>query len=213
VRVGLADDSELFRSGLAALLNASGIEVVLQAGSGQELLHRVGAGGLDAVVLDIRMPPTFTEEGLDTADELGRAHPGLAVLVLSTYAETAYAGRVFQRGSARRGYLLKDALERPQALRADLERLCRGGAVLDRSIVERLMRGTRSRAALERLTGRQRGILHLVAQGYADADVAASVEFDQPVTAADIDAVLAELGVEPGDASERLIRVLSWLRS
>jgi DNA-binding NarL/FixJ family response regulator len=213
VRVGLADDSELFRSGLAALLNASGLQVVLQVGSGRELLDRVALARLDAAVIDIRMPPTFSDEGLETADELAESHPDLAVLVLSTYAETAYAVRVFQRGSARRGYLLKDALDHPEALRAALERLSGGGSVLDRSIVERLMSSTRCRGALARLTSRQRNIMNLLAQGYADEDIAIAVELDQPATRADIDAALGELGIPTDDQSDRLISVLSWLRS
>ena len=213
MRVALADDSELFRTGLAALLNASGIQVVLQAGSGHELLDQLSTDRLDAVILDIRMPPTFGEEGLDTADELGVLHPDLAVLVLSTYAETAYAARVFHRGSARRGYLLKDALGDPDALRRALERLRGGGAVLDRSIVQRLMSSTRRKDALGKLTGRQRKILHLLAQGYPDADIAQAVELDELATRGDIGITLRELGILLHDHSDRLIAVLTWLRS
>jgi DNA-binding NarL/FixJ family response regulator len=213
VRVGLADDSELFRSGLAALLSASGVRVVLQVGSGRELLDRADLSQLDAVIVDIRMPPTFTEEGLDAADQLGLSHPRLAVLVLSTYAETAYAVRVFQHGSARRGYLLKDALDHPEALRDALERLRAGGSVLDGSIVRRLMGSTRCSEAFDRLTGRQRSILRLVAQGYAEVHLAAALELDEAATRVQIDAALGELGIRCDDPSERMTRLLSWLRS
>jgi DNA-binding NarL/FixJ family response regulator len=213
MRVGLADDSELFRGGLAALLKASGIDVVLQVASGQELLAAVAPSGLDAAVVDIRMPPTFTEEGLDTADELGQSHPDVAVLVLSTYAETAYAARVFYQGAARRGYLLKDALDHPVTLRDALERLRAGGSVLDPSIVERLMRGTRNKAVLGSLTSQQRSLLHLVAQGYEDAEIAETMTCDESAARAEIDEALRALGIVVQDQSNRFVKLLSWLRS
>jgi DNA-binding NarL/FixJ family response regulator len=212
VRVGLADDSELFRTGLAALLKASGLQVVLQVGSGRELVDRVRGSRLDAAVVDIRMPPTFTEEGLDAADELGVAHPGLAVLVLSTYAETAYAARVFRQGAAGRGYLLKDALDQPETLRDALERLRDGGSVLDRSIVRRLVGATRCQSTLSLLSGRQRCILHLLAEGFRDREIADTIRIDESVARSDIGIVLGALGIRAGDA-DRLVTLLAWLRS
>jgi DNA-binding NarL/FixJ family response regulator len=213
VRVGLADDSELFREGLAALLNASGIQVVLQVGSGRELLDQVGAAALDAAVIDIRMPPTFSEEGLDTADALGRSHPDLAVLVLSTYAETAYAVRVFRQGSARRGYLLKDALDHPEALRDALERLRNGGSVLDRSIVQRLISSNRCQTALAALTACRRGIVHLIAEGRTQDEIAVELGLDAATTQHEVAAALGQLGIRSGPESDRLVDVLTWLRS
>jgi DNA-binding NarL/FixJ family response regulator len=213
VRVGLADDSELFRRAMAGLLTASGADVVLQAGSGRELLDQLdqlGSNQLDLAVLDVRMPPTFTEEGLDTAAELGRSHPGLAVLLVSTYAETAYAIRIFQRGSARRGYLLKEALDRPELRRA-LERLHTGGSVLDPAIVLRLIGSPRCQEALTRLTARQRQILPLLAQGYRDAEIAEALGLDEIVIQNDIGTALGELGIE--ESPDRLLAVLTWLRA
>jgi DNA-binding NarL/FixJ family response regulator len=210
VRVGLADDSALFRQAMARLLTASGAAVVLQAGSGHELLASVATARLDLAVLDVRMPPTYTEEGLETAAELGRSHPGLAVLVVSTHAETAYAMRLFQRGSARRGYLLKDMLDRPELRRA-LERLLAGGSILDQSIVQRLIAGPRCQEAMTRLTSRQREILPLLAQGYREAEIAGVLDLDESTTRKDIDAVVRELGIEP--APDRLLAVLTWLRA
>ena len=185
----------MFGGGLAALLNASGSEVVREVGSGRELLEQVAPCRLDAAVVDIRMPPTYTEEGLDAADQLGVSHPEIAVLVLSTYAETAYAVRVFQHGAARRGYLLKDSLDRPEALRDALQRLCAGGSVLDASIVRRLMSSTRRKDALGALTDRQRQIVQLLAQGYDRAGIAAAIRLDEPSTALDIAAALRTLGI------------------
>jgi DNA-binding NarL/FixJ family response regulator len=232
VRVGLADDSQLFRDGLMALLEASGVEVVLQAGTGAELLRWVDLVSLDVVVLDIRMPPTFTEEGLDAADALRRDHPELGVLVLSTYAETTYAVRTFRQGAAGRGYLLKDAVNDPGALRSALERLQAGGSVLDQSIVQRLMTGTRRRESLAALTVEQRTILRLVAEGYDDVGIGevvdsgtgtggqAVVPVPVPVQRqvqvpiqVRIDDALKALGIAPGPAEHRLMALISWLRS
>ncbi len=212
MRIGLADDSALFRDGLASLLSASGLQVVLQVASGADLLKEVEPRALDAVVLDIRMPPTFGEEGLDTADALRLRHPTLAVLVLSTYAETAYAVRVFQHGGARRGYLLKDNLDHPPALRAALERLQAGGSVLDSTIVERLMKSTRRKDELGALTEAQRTLLHLLTQGYDDGEIAAAMKLDLPTARRQIDASLRELGIDLSEGSSRPAALLSWLR-
>jgi DNA-binding NarL/FixJ family response regulator len=106
VRVAVADDSALFREGLVALLEATGVQITAQARTGDELLARILADPPDAVIVDIRMPPTFTDEGLVCAERVRRAHPGVAVLVLSTYTETAYALRLLAQGSEGVGYLL-----------------------------------------------------------------------------------------------------------
>jgi DNA-binding NarL/FixJ family response regulator len=210
VRIGLADDSQVFRDSLSALLQASGAEVVLQVGTGRELIEQAPEAELDVVVVDIRMPPTFTEEGLDAADQLRLNQPGLAVLVLSTYAETTYAMRVFRNGSAGRGYLLKDGAAHPSALRDALNRLNTGGSVLDSSIVDRLMTGSRRREVLGELTARQRIILAMVAQGCSN-DVIAGVIHVDPVQP-EIDDVLKTLGIELADPPNRLLSVVSWLR-
>jgi DNA-binding NarL/FixJ family response regulator len=213
VRVGLADDSPLFRDGLAVLLEAAGIDVVVQVGTGHDLLAAAASVALDAAVVDIRMPPTFTEEGLDAADALRTSRPGVAVLVLSTYAETAYAMRTFRRGSARRGYLLKDAVNDPKTLRTALERLRAGGSVLDPSIVERLMAGTRRREPLSALTPDQRAIVRMITEGSAVDAIAQALAVDEPAARAQIEDTLRTLGITLEDPGRPLVSVLSWLRS
>jgi DNA-binding NarL/FixJ family response regulator len=213
VRVGLADDSQLFRDGLASLLQASGIEVVLRAGTGRELAEHADAGSLDVAVLDVRMPPTFTEEGLDTADALRLHHPTVAVLVLSTYAETAYASRLFRRGAAGRGYLLKDAVNDPQALRVALERLNSGGTVLDGSIVDRLMAGTRRREPLQALTDTQRTVLSMIAQGDEDDEIGRTLGLSAAATQVAVTSTLGILGIRREPGRERVVSVMSWLRA
>jgi DNA-binding NarL/FixJ family response regulator len=212
VRVGLAEDSPLFRDGLALMLAAAGLDVVLQAGSGQELLAMLPGTPVDVVVVDIRMPPTFSEEGLDTADLLAARHPGLAVLVLSTYDESIYAARIFRHGGRGRGYLLKDSLPDPASVRSALERLAGGGSILDPVIVTRLMINSWRQPLLQGLTPGQRTLLTLVAQGQADADIARAVQQDERGTAREVGGLLAGLGIDV-DGTDRLPSVLAWLRS
>ena len=116
MRVALADDSALFRRGLATLLAATGVDVTAQAGSGEELVRVVAGDPPDAVVLDLRMPPTFTDEGLVAAEQLRAVHPTLGILVLSTYVEVEYAARLLRSGGRSVGYLLKDRVEDSDAL-------------------------------------------------------------------------------------------------
>lgn len=213
MRVGLAEDSALFRDGLAVMLAAAGLDVVLEVASGQELLAALPSTHLDVVVVDIRMPPTFSEEGLDTADALGVDHPGVAVLVLSTYDESIFAARIFRRSGKGRGYLLKDSLPSPASLRSALERLVAGGSILDPVIVTRLMINSWRQPALRALTPPKRSLLTLVAQGLADPDIALAVHQDGSSTTKDVAGLLAELGIDVGDGSDRLPAVLAWLRS
>jgi DNA-binding NarL/FixJ family response regulator len=132
MRVALADDSALFRRGLAALLRASDVPVICEARNATELLHCVDHDPPDAVILDIRMPPTFTEEGVIAAERLRQTHPKVAILLLSTYTQTEYALRLLDSGSAGMGYLLKDRVDDIDTLRTALDRLIRRESVDDR---------------------------------------------------------------------------------
>jgi DNA-binding NarL/FixJ family response regulator len=148
VRVALADDSALFRNGLALLLQAAGVTVVASVASGADLeLSLSGRDGdgldLDAVVVDIRMPPTYTDEGLVTARAVRRDHPRVGVLVLSTYVEAAYAVRLLQDGAAGVGYLLKDRVDDVATLLDALQRVAAGGSVVDPDVVAELVRRPR----------------------------------------------------------------------
>ncbi len=213
MRIGLAEDSPLFRDGLALMLAAAGVDVVLQVGSGQELLAALPGTPVDAVVVDIRMPPTFSEEGLDTADALAADHPEVAVLVLSTYDESIYAARIFRRSGRRRGYLLKDSLPSPASLRTALDRLVAGGSILDPVIVTRLVINSWRQPALQALTPAQRALLTLVTQGLADGDIAGTLHQDGADTSRKVSRLLAGLGIDVEDDSDRLPAVLAWLRS
>ena len=214
MRVALADDSALFRQGLATLLQASGVEVVAQAASGVELLEVVAEDPPDAVVLDLRMPPSFTDEGLVTAEQLRARFPRLGVLVLSTYAEVAYAARLLEAGTGHVGYLLKDRVEDSDALRDALARIVAGESVVDADIVRRLLGRQRTSTAVDQLTARERDVLRLMAEGRSNASIGTELYLSAKTVETHIAQVFAKLGLPPSSAdNRRVLAVLTWLRS
>jgi DNA-binding NarL/FixJ family response regulator len=213
VRVALADDSALFRQGLARLLADAGVEVIAEASSGAELITRVSASPPDVAVLDIRMPPTFTDEGLVTAEQLRRQHPGVGVLLLSTYAETPCAVRLLAGGSARAGYLLKDRVDDTRALREALIRITEGGCPIDPDIVARLLSPQRTASRLDRLTDRERDVLRLMAEGRSNLGIAQQLYLGQKTVEAHAAAIFTKLGLPvTADDNRRVLAVLTWLR-
>ena len=214
MRVALADDSALFRQGLATLLQASGVEVVAQAASGVELLKVVAEDPPDAVVLDLRMPPSFTDEGLVTAEQLRARFPRLGVLVLSTYAEVAYAARLLEAGTGHVGYLLKDRVEDSDALRDALARIVAGESVVDADIVRRLLGRQRTSTAVDQLTARERDVLRLMAEGHSNASIGKELYLSAKTVETHIAQVFAKLGLPPSSHdNRRVLAVLTWLRS
>ena len=213
MRVALADDSALFRRGLATLLEASGVAVTAQAASGVELVRAVAADPPDAVVLDLRMPPTFTDEGLVAAEQLRAAHPGLGILVLSTYAEVSYAARLLETGTRRVGYLLKDRVEDSDALLDALRRIVAGESVVDPDIVRRLLGRQRTTAAVDRLTEREREVLGLMAEGRSNARIGRELYLSAKTVETHIAAVFSKLGLpQSSDDNRRVLAVLTYLR-
>ena len=166
MRVVIADDSALLREGLARLLTEAGFEVIGQARDGEELLAQVEAGRPDVAIVDIRMPPTHTDEGLRAARELRTRHPGMGVLVLSQYVRPSYALELLAGGAGGIGYLLKDRVADVEELTDSVRRVGEGGSVLDPAVVAQLV--DRRRAGddpVERLTTREREVLTLMAEG------------------------------------------------
>lgn len=214
MRVAIADDSALFRSGLAALLHASGIEVVIEAADGPGLLEQVTRELPDVAILDIRMPPTNTDEGLTTAQQLKESHPGVGVLLLSAYTETSLAARLVEIGSGGIGYLLKDRVTDVGSLIDALQRLADGETVIDSGIVRRLVSRHRQEDPLKSLTRREQDILALMAEGRSNAAIAR----DQGIAPRSVEAPIAEifrkLNIQPGpDDNRRVKAVLAWLRA
>ena len=213
MRVAIADDSALFRSGLALLLGSLQVEVVLQARTGEELLARFPTPRPDAVLLDIRMPPSYTDEGLATATTLRAKWPDLGILVLSTYAETPYAVRLLRDGSRHVGYLLKDRVDNAETLRDALDRIVAGEAVIDPDIVSRLV-ASRTRDPLGALTERERDVLRLMAEGRSNIGIGRQLFLSAKTVEAHTASVFSKLDL-PGDSDDnrRVLAVLSWLRA
>ena len=213
MRVALADDSRLFRDGLATLLGAAGIDVTAAVGDGEALLAAVAADPPDAVILDIRMPPAFTDEGLRTAEEMRRRHPGVGVLVLSTYAETAYATRLLGATAGGAGYLIKDRVEDVDALLDALARVARGESVVDQDVVRRLVLARRRTDELDRLGAREREVLRLMAEGRSNAGIARHLHLSGKSVESYVSSVFTKLDLPPASDDNRRVRaVLTWLR-
>jgi DNA-binding NarL/FixJ family response regulator len=217
MRVVICDDSALFRRGLALLLGHVGVEVVAEARDAAEIRARLDGDlhgdKVDVAILDIRMPPTFTDEGLTAAIELRERFPGLGVLVLSTYAEGTYAARLLEASPRGVGYLLKDRVDDASALRDALERVASGGVAIDPEIVSMLFQRQHQETVLHRLTDREREVLALMAEGRSNAAIARTLFLGTKTVEAHIAAVLTKLGLSPApDDNRRVLAVLTWLR-
>jgi DNA-binding NarL/FixJ family response regulator len=214
VRVAIADDSGLFRSSLALLLQASGAEVTASVASGTELIAVVRSQPPDAVIVDIQMPPTFTDEGIRTAAQLRPAYPDMGILVLSTYAETTYASQLLEAVDSGIGYLLKDKVTDIDALMDGLARVSAGEQVIDHSIVMRLLTRNRKSTRLDTLNERERAVLRLMAEGRSNLGIA-NVLFLSPRTVENhVTGVFAKLDLDYCDADNNRVRaVLAFLRS
>jgi DNA-binding NarL/FixJ family response regulator len=212
VRVAIADDSTLFRQGLTMLLESSGVTVAVAARDGAELVALIAADPPDAVLLDIRMPPTFTDEGLRAAEAVRAAHPRVGILVLSTYAETPYAVRLLQGGARGVGYLLKDRVDDAEALTGALKRVVAGESVIDPEIVARLV--TRPGASvLDGLTEREMEVLDLMAQGRSNAGIAQALFLSTKTVETHVASVFGKLAIpQAPDDNRRVLAVLTWLR-
>jgi len=212
IRVVLADDSVLFREGLARLLAEQGFVVTGQAGDAAELLAAVERDAPDVAVTDIRMPPTGSNEGLVAALRIRAEHPRVGVLVLSHYVETRHAIRLLRDAPARVGYLLKDRVSDIGEFVDAVRRISRGGSVIDAEVVARLLRRGDDRA-LARLTAREQDILELMAQGRSNAAICARLFVSPKTVETHVGSIFAKLGLLPAaDDHRRVLAVLSYLR-
>jgi DNA-binding NarL/FixJ family response regulator len=210
MRVVIAEDSALFREGLARLITDRGHEVVAAVGDGDALLEAVAQHDPDVAVVDIRMPPTHTDEGLRAAIELRRDHPGTGVLVLSQYIETRYAARLLEGNAAGAGYLLKDRVADVAEFADALARVGAGGTALDPEVVSQLVRVTRHAQGVASLTPRERDVVSLMAEGRSNAGIAAALVVSAGVVEKHVASIFGKLGLPPSEADNR--RVLAVLR-
>jgi DNA-binding NarL/FixJ family response regulator len=209
VRVVLAEDSVLLREGLVTLLALDGIEVVAAVGDAEALLRAVDEHEPDAVVTDVRMPPTHTDEGLRAALVLRRQRPELAILLLSQYVEERYATQLLAGTTSRVGYLLKDRVADVQDFIEALRRVAAGGTALDPEVVAQLLSRAR-RNPLERLTPREREVLVLMAEGRSNAAITQALVLSDSAVAKHISSIFTKLDL-PADSQDHR-RVLAVLR-
>jgi DNA-binding NarL/FixJ family response regulator len=214
VRVVIADDTALLRQGLARLLGDAGIDVCGEAGDAEGLLELVEATDPDAAVVDIRMPPTHTDEGLVAAERIRDARPSVGVLVLSQYVEAAYALRLLGQSEGGCGYLLKDRVLDARQLVDALRRVVSGETVVEPELVAQLLDRPRERDALEGLTPREREILGLMAEGLTDRGIAERLWLTPKTVETHVRHILRKLDLPQGAAYNRRVHaVLTQLRS
>jgi DNA-binding NarL/FixJ family response regulator len=214
MRIVIAEDSPVICAALAELIVARGHQVLAAVGDGQAMLRAVAEHAPDLVLVDVRMPPTYTDDGLRAALELRRGYPGLPVLVFSQYVETRHVYDLLGAGepgaSAGVGYLLKDRVGDVAEFIAALERLAAGGTVLDPDVVSELLSASRRSEALSQLTSREREVLALMAEGRSNSAIAASLVVTQRAVEKHITSIFLKLGLPATDADHR--RVLAVLR-
>lgn len=214
MRVVIADDELLLREGLAHLLAGAGVEVVATASTADELLRQVDVTRPDVALVDIRMPPTHTDEGLRAAEMIRSMYPDVGVLVLSHHIESAYAMQLLNEHPERSGYLLKDRISDIAVLTDALTRLAEGESVLDPTIVSRLLRRPRDPNPLDDLTDREHEVLALIAEGRSNRAISERLTLSSKTVEAHIRQIFMKLGLEEGpDDHRRVLAVLAWLRS
>ncbi len=213
LRVVLAEDSVLLREGLVRLLEEAGTTVVAAVGDGPSLVRVVTELRPDVAVVDVRMPPTHTDEGLRAAVEVRRAVPGTAVLVLSQYVEVAYADELLADGRGGAGYLLKDRVTDLDQLLAALADVVAGGTVLDPQVVAQLFARRRADDPVRRLTPREREVLGLIAEGHSNAAIARHLVVTPGAVEKHTQRIFAKLGLAPDeDRNSRVMATLAYLR-
>jgi DNA-binding NarL/FixJ family response regulator len=214
VRIVIAEDMALLRAGLAQLLTAQGIEVVGEAGDAVALLSMVAAQRPDVALIDIKMPPTHTDEGVGAALEIRRRHPRTAVLLLSSYLDVRYASQLLEPDPVACGYLLKERVAHPAVLGDALRRVCAGECVLDPAVVTQLLGRSRVRGPLDDLTGRELEILDLMAQGHSNSRICELLHLSQRTVESHVRSIFARLGLaESTDSSRRVLAVLAHIKS
>ncbi len=211
LRVVLAEDSVVLRDGMVELLGARGCRVVATAGTAPGLLAAVDEHRPDVAVVDIRMPPTHTDEGIRAAVEIRTRTPGVGILVFSQHIETVWAARLLADGAAGVGYLLKERVARTDEFVAALHRVADGGTALDPEVVTGLMRAGR-RGPVDSLTAREREVLELMAQGRSNRAIAAQLVVSERAVEKHVAAVFTKFGLRATDTDNRRVKaVLTYL--
>jgi DNA-binding NarL/FixJ family response regulator len=217
VRVVITEDNALLREGIVALLREREIEVVAQAEDGPGLLRIVAGHKPDLAIVDVRLPPTFTDEGVRAAIELRQRHPGLAILILSQYVEPVYTAELLASGEGGVGYLLKERVGEVRTFVEALQRVAAGGTALDREVVAELVRSRGAGAqgeALAALTPREREALGLMAEGRSNAAIAKAMVITPGAVEKHVSSIFSKLDLPATDDDHRrVLAVLAYLRA
>ena len=214
MRVVLADDTVLLREGVARILDEAGFEVVGQAGNAEELMLKVRSYTPDVAIVDIRMPPTHTDEGLRAAQEIREKHPTCGVLVLSQYVEATYAMELLAESAEGVGYLLKDRVSDVNEFADAVRRVGEGGSALDPTIVSQLVGRRRRDDPIDQLTPREREVLGLMAEGRSNSGIAEQLVVTERAVEKHVTSIFSKLRL-PAAAEDhrRVLAVLAYLRS
>jgi DNA-binding NarL/FixJ family response regulator len=213
-RLAIAEDSGILRDGLAQLLIERGHDVVARVGTAEELLDVAKQLSPDVLVVDIRMPPTYTDEGLVAAVSLRRSHPHIGVLLFSQWVETRYAAELLAGRPEGVGYLLKDRVTDIAEFDAAVRRVAAGGTALDPEVVRQLMGTRRGASIVDRLTPREREVLGLMAEGHSNSALAQHLSITERAVEKHVSAIFAKLDLPPSQAQHRrVLAVVTYLNS
>jgi DNA-binding NarL/FixJ family response regulator len=214
VRVLIADDSILVREGIATLLGRAGVDVAAQASGPEELLRDVEEHRPDVAIVDIRMPPTFTDEGLQAAHEIRSRHPRIGIVILSQHVEVGTATQLLAERPEGLGYLLKDRVTDIDDFVGSLRRVAAGGTALDPQIVSRLLARPRDDGLLTSLSPREREVLELVAEGRSNKAIGERLGISERAVQKHVTATFVKLALPAGeDDNRRILAVLAYLRA
>ena len=212
MRVVIADDSLLVREGIASLLRRAGFDVVAEASSGDEVVELVDAHAPDVAIVDVRMPPTHTDEGLRAAREIRTRHPGVGILILSQHVEVGLCMRLLAETPEGLGYLLKDRVTETEDFAGALRRVASGGSAIDPKVLEQLLASRRDDGPLSALSAREREVLALIAEGLSNRAIGERLVITEGAVQKHVRSVFAKLALAPGDDGHRRVQaVLAYL--
>jgi DNA-binding NarL/FixJ family response regulator len=203
VRVVIADDSKLLREGIASFVRGQGIEIVAEASTPEELLAAVDEHVPDVAIVDIRMPPTQTDEGVQAAHEIRRRHPAMGIVLLSQHVEVGVATQLLAETPQRFGYLLKERVTDPEEFAGSLRRVADGGTALDPQVVSGLLADPREADRLRSLSPRERAVLELLAEGRSNKAIGERLAITQGVVQKHVSAIFNKLGLPAGEHDDR----------
>jgi DNA-binding NarL/FixJ family response regulator len=213
MRVVIADDNLIVRDGLAALLREAGVDVAAQVGGVDDLLAEVERHDPDVAIVDVRMPPTHTDEGLRAAHTIRARHPGVGILILSQFVEVGIVNRLVTQSAEGLGYLLKDRLTELEDFIATLHRVADGGSALDPKVLAELLATAPVDEPLAALTQREREVLALVAEGRTNRGIAERMVITEGSVQKYVTSIFGKLGLPAGDADHRrVLSVLAYLQ-